>query len=162
MTRPEKGPCTGNPLCIQGKQNEPVLSNIRKGLIDPDTPLEAMTRISATGKKQKLVFSDEFNVDGRTFYDGDDPYFQAVDIWYGATQDLEVSRAPAPTQQFLTHHSGTIPMRRGRKTAPSFSSSLDMITMDSSTALAWYNPGISFATRVAISRPVSPYPERAM
>ncbi|KAH3908676.1 hypothetical protein HBI56_074440 [Parastagonospora nodorum] len=89
MTKPEKGPCTGNPLCIQGKQNEPILSNIRKGLIDPDTPLEAMTRISVTGKKQKLVFSDEFNVDGRTFYDGDDPYFQAVDIWYGATQDLE-------------------------------------------------------------------------
>lgn len=52
-----------------------------------------MSRISATGKKQKLVFSDEFNVDGRTFYDGDDPYFQAVDIWYGATQDLEASCA---------------------------------------------------------------------
>ncbi|KAH0065788.1 beta-glucan synthesis-associated, partial [Aureobasidium melanogenum] len=27
--------------------------------------------------------------DGRTFYDGDDPYFQGVDIWYGVTQDLE-------------------------------------------------------------------------
>lgn len=38
-----------------------------------------------------LQFSDEFNTDGRTFYDGDDPYFQAVDIWYGVTQDLEVS-----------------------------------------------------------------------
>jgi beta-glucanase (GH16 family) len=36
-----------------------------------------------------LVFSDEFNTPGRTFYDGDDPFFQAVDIWYGATQDLE-------------------------------------------------------------------------
>ena len=36
-------------------------------------------------------FSDEFNTDGRTFYDGDDPYFQGVDIWYGATQDLEVT-----------------------------------------------------------------------
>jgi hypothetical protein len=35
-------------------------------------------------------FSDEFNIDGRTFYDGDDPFFQAVDIWYGVTQDLEV------------------------------------------------------------------------
>jgi len=35
------------------------------------------------------VFSDEFETDGRTFYDGDDPYFQGVDIWYGVTQDLE-------------------------------------------------------------------------
>lgn len=50
-----------------------------------------MTRKSYDGSTQKLVFSDEFNTDGRTFYDGDDPFFQAVDIWYGATQDLEVS-----------------------------------------------------------------------
>lgn len=34
-------------------------------------------------------FSDEFETDGRTFYEGDDPYFQAVDLWYGVTQDLE-------------------------------------------------------------------------
>jgi beta-glucanase (GH16 family) len=79
-------------LCIKGKEHEPLLGNLRIGLIDPDTPSDVKFRTSATGKKQKLVFSDEFNKDGRTFYDGDDPYFQAVDIWYGATQDLEVSR----------------------------------------------------------------------
>jgi hypothetical protein len=28
---------------------------------------------------------------GRTFYDEDDPYFQAVDLWYGVTMDKEVS-----------------------------------------------------------------------
>lgn len=56
-----------------------------------------MTRTSADGSKQVLVFSDEFNVDGRTFYDGDDPFFQAVDIWYGATMDLEVSFINAHT-----------------------------------------------------------------
>jgi beta-glucanase (GH16 family) len=78
-------------LCIKGKENEPLLTNLRRGLIDPDTPQSAMTRTSADGSKQVLVFSDEFNTDGRTFYDGDDPYFEAVDIWYGATQDLEVS-----------------------------------------------------------------------
>jgi len=89
VTTPEKGPCTGNPLCIQGKQNEPLLANIRRGLIDPDTPKDVMTRTSYNGEKQVLVFSDEFNTDGRTFYDGDDPFFQAVDIWYGATMDLE-------------------------------------------------------------------------
>jgi beta-glucanase (GH16 family) len=63
------------------------------GAIDPDTPdtPEIRTRTGHDGKKQVLVFSDEFNEDGRTFYDGDDPYFQGVDIWYGATQDLEVS-----------------------------------------------------------------------
>lgn len=30
----------------------------------------------------QLVFSDEFNVDGRTFYPGDDPYWEAVDLHY--------------------------------------------------------------------------------
>jgi beta-glucanase (GH16 family) len=87
------GPCTNNPLCIEGHQSEPLLQNLRTGLIDPDTPEDARTRKSHSGKKQKLVFSDEFNTPGRTFYDGDDPFFQAVDIWYGATQDLEVSDA---------------------------------------------------------------------
>ena len=46
--------------------------------------------MSYDGTKQVLVFSDEFNTEGRSFYDGDDPYFQAMDIWYGATMDLEV------------------------------------------------------------------------
>lgn len=67
------------------------MKNVRTGVIDPDTPKSVMSRTGHDGKKQVLVFSDEFNEDGRTFYDGDDPYFQAVDIWYGATQDLEVS-----------------------------------------------------------------------
>jgi hypothetical protein len=130
MTKPEKGPCTGNPLCIQGKEHEPLLLGIRKDLVDPDTPMEARTRISATGKKQKLVFSDEFNKDGRTFYDGDDPYFQAVDIWYGATQDLEVSSPLIAMKHCLTIPSGTILMRHGPRTAPLFSNLLGMITTD--------------------------------
>lgn len=66
------------------------MKNVRKSLIDPETPESVMSRKSHDGKKQVLVFSDEFNTDGRTFYDGDDPYFQGVDIWYGATMDLEV------------------------------------------------------------------------
>ena len=86
---PKMTPCTNNPLCIEGKENTPHLKNIRVGLIDPDTPKNVMTRTSHDGTTQKLVFSDEFNREGRTFYDGDDPYFQGVDIWYGATQDLE-------------------------------------------------------------------------
>ncbi|RDW91994.1 hypothetical protein BP5796_01388 [Coleophoma crateriformis] len=67
-----------------------LLKNVRKGLIDPDTPARAYNRTSTfDGSTLSLVFSDEFNVDGRTFYPGDDPYWTAPDIWYGATQDLE-------------------------------------------------------------------------
>jgi beta-glucan synthesis-associated protein KRE6 len=35
------------------------------------------------------VFSDEFNVDGRTFWPGDDPFWEAVDLHYWATNNLE-------------------------------------------------------------------------
>ena len=112
MTEKGVGPCTNNPLCIKGKEHEPLLTNLRKGLIDPDTPQYAMTRKSYDGSTQKLVFSDEFNTDGRTFYDGDDPYFQAVDIWYGATQDLEVSDTDVEIYgSILIRNSGMTPTR---------------------------------------------------
>jgi beta-glucanase (GH16 family) len=62
-----------------------LFKNIRKGLIDPDTPASAMSRTDSNGNKQTLAFSDEFNEAGRTFYDGDDPFFQAMDFWYGVT-----------------------------------------------------------------------------
>ena len=43
-------------------------------LIDKDTPQSAYTHTSLeTGDTFELVFSDEFNVDGRTFYDGELP-----------------------------------------------------------------------------------------
>ena len=58
-------------------------------LIDPDTPDAAKTRTGFDSQEYELVFSDEFNVEGRTFYPGDDPYWEAVDIWYGSTADLE-------------------------------------------------------------------------
>jgi hypothetical protein len=55
------------------------------GLIDLDTPSDAYTITSLySGKEMKLVFSDEFNTDGRTFYPGDDPYWEAVDLHYWA------------------------------------------------------------------------------
>ncbi|KAG2008507.1 beta-glucan synthesis-associated protein KRE6 [Coprinopsis cinerea AmutBmut pab1-1] len=60
------------------------------GLIDKDTPREAYTKPSwHNGEEMVLVFSDEFNEDGRTFYPGDDPYWEAVDIHYWGTNDLE-------------------------------------------------------------------------
>lgn len=58
-------------------------------LIDVDTPESAKTRTGFDGQAYELVFSDEFNTDGRTFYPGDDPFWEAVDLWYGATNDLE-------------------------------------------------------------------------
>lgn len=52
-------------------------------LIDKDTPHDAYTISSYTyGQEYQLVFSDEFNVDGRTFYPGDDPYWEAADLHY--------------------------------------------------------------------------------
>lgn len=67
----------------------PLLRNARRGLIDPDTPASAMTRISVTGETLKLAFSDEFNSPNRTFYSGDDPFWFGFEGWYGATNDLE-------------------------------------------------------------------------
>ena len=58
-------------------------------LIDRDTPEDAKTRTGFDGEQYELVFSDEFNVDGRTFYPGDDPFWEAADLWYGSTADLE-------------------------------------------------------------------------
>ncbi|KAI0094783.1 glycoside hydrolase family 16 protein [Irpex rosettiformis] len=60
------------------------------GLIDPDTPQEVYTFTDyIQGKQWDLVFSDEFNVDGRTFYPGDDPYWEAVDLHYWQTNNME-------------------------------------------------------------------------
>ncbi|KAJ7864983.1 glycoside hydrolase family 16 protein [Mycena olivaceomarginata] len=60
------------------------------GLIDLDTPSDAYTITSLySGKEMKLVFSDEFNTDGRTFYPGDDPYWEAEDLHYWQTNNME-------------------------------------------------------------------------
>ena len=58
-------------------------------LIDNDTPEDAKTRTGWDGEEYDLVFSDEFNTDGRSFYPGDDPYWEAVNLWYWATKDSE-------------------------------------------------------------------------
>ena len=39
-------------------------------LIDKDTPNDAKTRTGFDGQQYDLVFSDEFNVEGRSFYPG--------------------------------------------------------------------------------------------
>lgn len=74
---------------ILTKYQYPLLLAIRTSLIDPDTPADAHTRKVVSGDTWDLVFSDEFNVEGRTFYSGDDQFFTAPDLHYDATQDLE-------------------------------------------------------------------------
>ena len=60
------------------------------GLIDKDTPEEVKWKEDyVTGQKWQLVFSDEFNTEGRSFYPGDDPYWEAVDLHYWATGNKE-------------------------------------------------------------------------
>ncbi|KAF9026905.1 glycoside hydrolase family 16 protein [Hymenopellis radicata] len=60
------------------------------GLIDIDTPKDVYTKLSwETGEEMQLVFSDEFNVDGRSFYPGEDPYWEAVDLHYWSTNNME-------------------------------------------------------------------------
>ncbi|GAC72977.1 hypothetical protein PANT_8c00007 [Moesziomyces antarcticus T-34] len=66
------------------------IPGLRSSLIDPDTPEDAYTTLSPDGSKNmKLVFSDEFNTDGRSFYPGDDPFWEASDLHYWATNNYE-------------------------------------------------------------------------
>jgi beta-glucanase (GH16 family) len=87
----------------------PIFENMRHGLIDRDTPQSAMHRKGEFGDEYELVFSDEFNDNNRTFYEGDDPYFYAGDFWYGATQDLEWYDPDA-----VTTYDGTLELRLDR------------------------------------------------
>jgi beta-glucanase (GH16 family) len=63
------------------------------GLIDVETPQNAYTKPSwmSGGPEMQLVFSDEFNVPGRSFYPGDDPYWEAVDLHYWVWHLLDVA-----------------------------------------------------------------------
>lgn len=65
--------------------------NVGRNLVDPDTPNNVRTRqtLDGTGRTMNLVFSDEFNRDGRSFYPGDDPFWTAVDLHYWPTKNYE-------------------------------------------------------------------------
>lgn len=84
----------------------PTLSAIRTSLVDPDTPETAYTRKARDGSSWDLVFSDEFNAEGRTFYEGDDQFWTAPDIHYDATKDLEWYSPDAATTR-----DGTLKLR---------------------------------------------------
>ncbi|KAF9269559.1 beta-glucan synthesis-associated [Marasmius fiardii PR-910] len=86
-TRDRNDAVTGN-IRVNATGQAPVLPNVRE-LVDKDTPQDVRTRTGFDGEEYELVFSDEFNENGRTFWPGDDPFFEAMDFWYGVTQDLE-------------------------------------------------------------------------
>ncbi|CCF57200.1 hypothetical protein KAFR_0C02070 [Kazachstania africana CBS 2517] len=84
----------------------PTLQAIRTNLVDPDTPSDAKTITAKDGSTWKLVFSDEFNAEGRTFYAGDDQFWTAPDFHYAATADLEWY-----TPDAVTTKEGTVKLR---------------------------------------------------
>lgn len=49
-----------------------IPAGLVRTLVDSDTPQSALQWKNNAGSRFDLVFSDEFNVDGRTFYPGDD------------------------------------------------------------------------------------------
>jgi len=81
VTKPDPHISGWNVGGINASGQIPEFANFPR-LIDSDTPDSAMTRVGYDGNTYDLVFSDEFNVDGRTFYPGDDPYWEAADIHY--------------------------------------------------------------------------------
>jgi beta-glucanase (GH16 family) len=99
-------PYKGEPWATVNTNIYPLLKNIRTGLIDPDTPESVMHKQGEFGDEYELVFSDEFNDNNRTFYEGDDPYFYASNFWYGATKDLEWYDPDA-----VTTYDGTLELR---------------------------------------------------
>ncbi|KAF8487612.1 beta-glucan synthesis-associated, partial [Gautieria morchelliformis] len=58
-------------------------------MLNKDTPDVVKTHTGWDAKEYELVFSDESNTEGRSFYPGDDPFWEAVNLWYHVTQDME-------------------------------------------------------------------------
>ena len=92
---------------------------------------------------------------GRTFYDEDDPFFQAVDLWYGVTMDKEVCILPCNINSMvLTPLSGTTPTR-SRQTRESWKLDLTISKITTwHSDLACSKAGTSFVSREADWRPV--------
>ncbi|ORY89409.1 family 16 glycoside hydrolase, partial [Leucosporidium creatinivorum] len=70
---------------INGSGQVPKIEGLPT-LIDSDTPANARSRTGFDGETYNLVFSDEFNTDGRTFWH---PFWEAVDLHYWGTKDLQ-------------------------------------------------------------------------
>lgn len=73
---------------IFGKQYRHLVG-IRSNMVDFDTPNDFKSWKASDGDDWVVAFSDEFNCEGRTFYQGDDQFWEAVDIHYAATDNME-------------------------------------------------------------------------
>ncbi|KAG0033808.1 hypothetical protein BGZ81_007277 [Podila clonocystis] len=62
-------------------------------LVDPDTPLDKRSKMAYDGTQWSLVFSDEFNQEGRNFGPSQDPFWEAIDL--APTGSLEEYRQDA-------------------------------------------------------------------
>ncbi|KAN0121672.1 beta-glucan synthesis-associated protein [Russula decolorans] len=91
LTRPSLSRQGGFNLGGTNSSGQVPKMNSNTGLIDTDTPQSAWTISSFYDSSQtlQLVFSDEFETPNRTFWPGDDPYFEAVDLHYWQTNNLE-------------------------------------------------------------------------
>lgn len=89
LTRPKRPIVGFNLGGINASGQIPDLPGI-PGLVDAETPSSVYTRTGTDGHVYDLVFSDEFNTDGRTFYPGDDAYWEAADLhyWYGNSHNF--------------------------------------------------------------------------
>lgn len=58
-------------------------------LIDDATPKSALTKKDVNGEELRLVWSDEFEVEGRTFYPGDDPFLEAIETCKCLSSDMK-------------------------------------------------------------------------
>ena len=54
------------------------VSTTNASWVDPDTPAASLAAVSHKGELYRLVFSDEFEQSGRTFHDGHDPRWTAL------------------------------------------------------------------------------------
>eukprot|EP00614_Pseudopedinella_elastica_P019462 CAMPEP_0172653532 /NCGR_PEP_ID=MMETSP1068-20121228/243875_1 /TAXON_ID=35684 /ORGANISM="Pseudopedinella elastica, Strain CCMP716" /LENGTH=512 /DNA_ID=CAMNT_0013467967 /DNA_START=98 /DNA_END=1636 /DNA_ORIENTATION=- len=79
--------------------------------IDPATPLQSVSSSLNAAETFHLVFSDEFNEDGRTFSDGQDPKWKAVHQPMGDLQFYNSSPEWVSTSQ------GSLRMKSERKEA---------------------------------------------
>jgi len=71
--------------------------------VDPDTPAEACSgQVDSAGRPLTLVFSDEFNVAGRTFADGHDPAWTAI-TGFPSSNDQENAYDDSPSHVTTSH-----------------------------------------------------------
>lgn len=58
---------------INGTGQYPAIPGLPQ-LVDPDTPSDVLTKTGFDGEEWTLVFSDEFEVEGRSFWPGGKPF----------------------------------------------------------------------------------------